>query len=133
LVHDLDLVCVPVNQGSFIGALQSLGHIKIGGQKLLRCQLPETSLDIYIATRESWATILLIRTGSKEHNIMMCSLAKQKGMKLHADGTGLFRVTFIGGESKEERIAGDTEESIFQALGMAYKEPERREWPAARR
>jgi hypothetical protein len=55
------------------------------------------------------------------------------GMKLHADGSGLYRIVSQcdGGTaeqaSAEERIAGDTEESIFQALGMKYKKPEERE------
>ena len=48
-------------------------------------------------------------------------------MKLHADGSGLFRIEAQGCEGIEVRIAGDTEESIFQALGVPYKEPWERE------
>jgi DNA polymerase (family 10) len=120
-VHDLDIVVIPSNEGQFIYALQSLGKIKMGGQKLIRCELPSGFvLDIYIATPETWATLLLIRTGSKESNIRLCSLAKQKGMKLHADGSGLFKISTC------ERIAGDTEQSIFAALGLKYLRPEER-------
>src|SRR6266446_3745254 len=46
-------------------------------------------VDIYMATEESWATLLLIRTGSAEHNIWMCARARACGGKLHADGSGL--------------------------------------------
>jgi len=133
-VNDIDLVVIPANQGQFVYQLQQLGKIKMGGQKLIRCDMPNGAmLDVYVATPETWATLLLIRTGSAKHNIMLCSLARQKGMKLHADGSGLFRVVTAcdGGSmeqvSIEERIAGDTEESIFQALGMKYKRPEERE------
>ncbi len=123
-VHDIDLVVIPSNEGQFIYALQSLGKIKMGGQKLIRCELPQIVLDIYIATPETWATLLLIRTGSKEHNIKLCSLAKRQGVKLHADGSGLF--SFVDCEGRESREAGDTEQSIFEALGLKYLKPEER-------
>jgi DNA polymerase (family 10) len=131
VVHDIDIVCIPNNQGQFIYALQELGNIKMGGQKLIRCNLtavefyPATiSLDVYIATPENWATLLLIRTGSKEHNIKLCSRARHMGMVLHADGSGLFKLTNCAG--RERRIAGDTEESIFKALELPYLPPWKR-------
>lgn len=124
-VRDIDLVAIPNNQGQFIYALQQLGTIRMGGQKLIRCEIPEIVLDVYVATPETWATLLLIRTGSTAHNIMLCSRAQQRGMKLHADGSGLF--TFTDCEGRESRIAGDTEESIFKALELPYQRPEERE------
>jgi len=140
-VHDIDLVCIP-SSGAFVTALQSLGQLKVGGQKVLRVNLPEMiSLDVYVATPSTWATLLLIRTGSAKHNVRLCSLAKSKGMRLHADGSGLFAITtrpvlpyqesmnnlLAIDDEVGERIAGDTEESIFAALGRPYKRPEERE------
>lgn len=132
-VNDIDIVCIPANQGQFIAALQSLGKIKVGGHKLIRCDLNKTiteyygiSLDVYIATPETWATRLLIRTGSKSHNIRLCTLAKRRGMVLHANGSGLFKLKGFEGR-EEEKVAGDTEKSIFEALGLPYKPPEERE------
>jgi len=124
-VNDLDFVAVPRNQGQFITALQELGKFKMGGQKIIRVQHPKIMLDIYVADVNTWATLLLIRTGSKAHNIKLCSLAKQKGMQLKADGSGLFR--FVDSAGTVVRIAGGTEESIFKALGLEYVPPERRE------
>ncbi len=131
-VHDIDLVCIPSSQGQFIAEVQSMGKVELAGKKLVRCQTGEIMLDIYIAAPETWATLLLIRTGSKRHNIMLCALAKRQGMILHADGTGLFRpgASAIYGPpalGADERIAGDTEASIFEALGLAYVPPEGRE------
>jgi len=124
-VNDIDIVYIPRNQGEFIVALQSLGKFTMGGQKIIRVQLPQIMLDVYVADKNTWATLLLIRTGSKAHNIRLCSLAKRKGMQLKADGSGLFRLTDCGGTGV--RIAGDSEESILFALGMEYVPPERRE------
>lgn len=129
MVHDIDVVCIPVNQGQFAYALQQLGKIKMGGQKIIRVAMGFTKgidMDVYIATPETWATLLLIRTGSTGHNIKLCKLALQQGMKLHADGSGLFKIEAQGCEGVEVRIAGDSEESIFEALGLPYLPPEKR-------
>ncbi len=76
-------------------------------------------VDLYVATPETWATLLLIRTGSVDNNIRLCSLAQSKGWQLRANGAGLFNTT-------GERIAGDTEESIYKMLGLTYQKPEER-------
>ena len=110
-----------------------MGLLKSGAGKLIRVELQQgypagSMLDLYIATAETWATLLLIRTGSKEHNIKLCSLARQKGMVLHADGRGLAYPPHVGIENgqqfeAETFIKCDTEESIFQALGLPYRKP----------
>jgi DNA polymerase (family 10) len=132
IVKDIDLVCIPSQTGQFICALQKMGLIKMGGKKLIRVELqygyPEgLMLDIYIATAETWATLLLIRTGSTAHNIKLCRLALQKGLKLHADGSGLFKIEAQGCEGKEVLVANESEEQIFTALGLPYVSPEGRE------
>jgi len=73
-------------------------------------------VDLYFATAETWATLLLIRTGSKENNIRLATLAKRRGWHLAANGDGLF-------DEKGRRVAGDSEESIYKALVLPYQEP----------
>ena len=119
-VHDIDLVIIPNNEGMLAYELmRSLGAPKISGKKLICLQMPLIAVDIYIATPGTWAGILLIRTGSAEHNKRLCALAKIRGMCLHADGRGVTKDGIIK--------SGDTELSIFEALGMKYVEPELRE------
>jgi len=77
-------------------------------------------IDFNFATTQTWGTLLLVRTGSKEHNIRLASLAKGRGWKLHASGEGLT-------DAQDRRVAGDTEESIFATLGLPYVAPEKRE------
>ena len=128
VVHDIDMVCIPSNQGQFAYTLQSLGKIKMSGKKIIRVGMGFTrgiDLDVYVATPETWATLLLIRTGSTAHNVRLCIRARNAGMRLHADGAGLFKIVNEGGT--ESRIAGDTEESIFQALGLKYVDPKFRD------
>ncbi|MBA7716801.1 hypothetical protein ES703_125879 [subsurface metagenome] len=97
-----------------------LGKVSMSGMKLARVTMDGgTQLDVYYATPETFATLLLIRTGSKDNNIRLCTLAKKKAWRLFADGSGLFN-------ERGERIAGDSEESIYEALGLRYQLPEER-------
>jgi DNA polymerase (family 10) len=59
-------------------------------------------------------------TGSKAHNIVLRDRAIQRGLKLNE--YGLFRV-----EGDEAPIAGETEEGIYEALGLAWVDPALRE------
>jgi DNA polymerase (family X) len=58
-------------------------------------------------------------TGSKAHNIVLRDRAMQRGLKLNE--YGVFRV------EGDEKIAGETEEGVYAALGLAWVEPELRE------
>lgn len=118
-VNDIDLVLIPSNQGQLAYQLQQLGKVRIGGSKIIRVTMADADLDVYVATPETFYTLMLIRTGSADHNKMLCGRALRMGMKLHADGSGLFR--------GDNRIAGDSEASIFEALGLKYKAPEDRD------
>jgi len=46
MVHDIDIVCIPSNQGQFAYQIQSMGTIKAGGGKLIRLKLAETDVDL---------------------------------------------------------------------------------------
>lgn len=119
-VHDIDIVLIPTKARywELLNHLMKLGGgaMAASGNKILRFDYGRFPVDIYVADEESWATLLLIRTGSVAHNKMMCSLARRFGWVLRADGSGLV-------DGAGERIAGDTEESIFKALRLKYKEP----------
>jgi DNA polymerase/3'-5' exonuclease PolX len=77
-------------------------------------------IDIYVADEQTWWTLKLIRTGSRNHNVALASQAIRKHMVLKADGTGLLSA---GGNV----ISIDSEEAIFQHLGLSYRRPEERE------
>ena len=119
VVKDIDFVLVPKDRYLVDIILMGLGKLKMSGMKLSRVQTDSIRLDIYFATPETFATLLLIRTGSVESNIRLCAAAKRRGWRLCADGSGLFN-------EKGERVAGDSERSIYQALGLPYQEPSER-------
>ena len=119
LVRDIDLIIILSDPWNLHQAIMSLGQVTHQGGKIQRVLFNGIQIDIYFATTETWATLLLIRTGSKENNIRLCTHAKNMGWHLSASGDGLF-------DKSGNRIAGDTEESIFKALGLPYQNPEDR-------
>lgn len=141
-VHDIDIVAVPNEDKLLAGGFFGRQHListmaypaepRTNGTKIAtflhkgRTIEEDIAVDIYWATPETWGTLLLIRTGSKEHNIKLCMLARDKGWKLHASGEGLF-------DAYDRRIASSAEEGIFAALGLPFIPPGKREvrYPAA--
>jgi DNA polymerase (family 10) len=75
--------------------------------------------DLRLVPTESRGAAMQYFTGSKAHNIIVRERAVQRGLKLNE--YGLFRV------DDERRVAGETEEGIYDALEMAWVEPELRE------
>ncbi len=115
-VNDIDIVLIPSDPWQLHQEVLKLGQTKMAGSKSIRVDIGVTQIDLYVADPATWATLLLIRTGSKDNNIRLASRAKERGWRLAASGDGLFN-------EKGERIAGDTERSIYEALGLPYKEP----------
>uniref|UniRef100_A0A6M3LV59 Putative DNA polymerase n=1 Tax=viral metagenome TaxID=1070528 RepID=A0A6M3LV59_9ZZZZ len=118
-VNDVDICLIPSDPWNLHHEVLGLGQTQAAGSKIMRVMVGDVQVDIYIASEETWATLLLIRTGSAENNIRLASLAKKRGWHLAASGDGLF-------DENGQRIAGDTEESIYAALGLRYQRPEER-------
>ena len=121
-VNDIDLVLIPANLWNLHQEILNLSRAfppKASGSKIMRIEVNSTQVDLYFADETTWATLLLIRTGSAQNNIRLCSRAKDGGWHLAADGSGLFNE--VGW-----RIAGDSEQSIYEALGLPYQEPRER-------
>jgi DNA polymerase (family 10) len=74
-------------------------------------------VDLRLVPPESYGAALHYFTGSKAHNIAVRRLGQAKGLKINE--YGVFR--------GKRRVAGDTEESVFRAVGLSYIEPELRE------
>jgi DNA polymerase/3'-5' exonuclease PolX len=99
----------------------SLGKVKKGGTKLIEVEYKEVQVDFYLCDSDQQFEVLkLIRTGSAKHNVLLCSLAKAKGLQLKADGTGLI-------DPKTNKVIAWKETDILENLLGKYKEPEMRE------
>lgn len=122
-VNDIDIVLIPRDMWLIHEAIMNLcqpaAPARLSGLKIIRVPIEGVQVDFYMATEDNWSTLLLIRTGSTENNIRLCSLAKKKGWRLAASGDGLF-------DERGKKVAGDTEESIYEALGVPFQKPEQR-------
>lgn len=74
-------------------------------------------VDLRVVAAESFGAAWVYFTGSKAHNIALRKLAQERGLKINE--YGVFRA--------RERIAGETEESVYRAVGLSIIEPELRE------
>jgi len=120
-VGDLDILVTaaaarPVIQ-RFINYEEVADRLAAGSTRasvILRCGL---QVDLRVVAEESYGAALHYFTGSKAHNIALRRLAQQRGLKINE--YGVYR--------GKARIAGETEESVYAALGLAYIPPELRE------
>lgn len=97
----------------------------LDGIDIKRFQYKGISIDIYLAKPEEYETLMLIRTGSKEHNIRLTKLAISKGMRLYASGKGLWKVIPNPLDPKNPtpiELVSNTEDGILKALVGRYVE-----------
>ena len=122
-VGDIDFV-VNASDCNWCKIVQSLKRTQVicAGNNLIKLNYPyENSrfqTDFYRATEQTFGIQTLIRTGSAEHNMWLAGVAISKG----------FRLKYSEGLLKDNAVvAGDTEESVFSALGLPTPAPEQRE------
>ena len=88
-------------------------------RKSFTFEVEGVQVDINLTTEESWGASILMWTGTKELNVKMRAIAKERGFKLSQ--YGLFD------RETNKRVAGRTEEEMFKALGLKFLPPEKRE------
>ncbi len=74
-------------------------------------------VDLRVVPPESYGAALQYFTGSKAHNVHLRGIARGMGLKISE--YGVFR--------GPEKIAGETEESVYRAVGLVWIPPELRE------
>lgn len=157
--NDVDIVCIPriTEDRDLLNAVtgrqnhvlqflqnyvaQSAGKARFlsGGDregKLIHMELPKCQLDLWFATPETFATRLLCRTGSKEHNVWLCGVARAHHMKWNPY-EGLLDGGYWSGEEYNDGsvVAAATEDEIYRTLNVEPIRPQYREefWIARNR
>ena len=74
--------------------------------------------DLLVVPEESFGAAMQYFTGSKEHGIAMRKIALSKGLRLNE--WGVF-------DKQNQRVEGETEEGVYQVLGLEWIPPEMRE------
>ncbi|MCI4343737.1 MAG: helix-hairpin-helix domain-containing protein [Thermoplasmata archaeon] len=120
-VGDLDLLVTTEEAERAFDVFSALPQVKEvrlrGGTKETVLLQNGLQVDLRVVEPAAFGAALVYFTGSKDHNVQIRSLAKDLGL----------RVNEYGVLRGEERVAGRTEEDVYQALGLAWVPPELRE------
>ncbi|WP_254524162.1 DNA polymerase/3'-5' exonuclease PolX [Natrinema caseinilyticum] len=99
------------------------------GPEKASVRVGEIRVDLRVVVPEEFGSALQYFTGSKDHNVSLRNYAIDRGMKLNEYGA--FDVSEIddpdAGQRVGERVAGETEEGMYDALGLPWMPPELRE------
>jgi DNA polymerase (family X) len=92
-------------------------------------RVSDMRIDLRAIAPEEFGSALQYFTGSKNHNITLRNYAIERDLKVNE--YGVFDVSEVddpdAGQRVGERIAGETEESMYDALGLPLIAPEMRE------
>lgn len=131
-IGDVDLLVVAGAEGATAAgeALTSFGEVDevlgAGDTKTSVRLRSGLQVDLRVVEDASFGAAMLYFTGSKDHNVALRGRAVDAGW--HLNEYGLFE----GGEPGKDRaggkrIAGATEEEVYQAFGLSWIPPELRE------
>ena len=120
-IGDLDFLVVAADAAAAMDRLAAYGavaEVLARGETKMSVRLSSgLQVDLRAVPEESFGAAMQYFTGSKEHNIVLRGLAKDRGLKINE--YGVFR--------GETAIAGRTEEEVYAAMDLPCFPPELRE------
>lgn len=124
-VGDLDILVVSTQPDEVLNRLAQFPDVDSvlgrGDTKMSIRIHPNLQVDLRVVPAESFGAALQYFTGSKDHNVVVRGLAKQRGLKINE--YGVFRIE----EDRETFVAGATEADVYAALDLPVFPPELRE------
>ena len=122
-IGDIDLLATGSDPAEIMRTFGSLPevarHLASGGTKASVNVARGIQVDLRVVAPDEFGAAMQYFTGSKQHNVKVRELAIRKGMKLSE--YGLFTI------KQNERVAAETEEEVYGALGMQAPLPTMRE------
>ena len=122
-VADLDILVATDDREAVVERLVGLASTRdtIGSGDTKTSVLTQSGLqvDMRIVRMDQWGAAIMYFTGSKDHNIRLRQLAINKGWLLNEYA--------LSDAESGEVVASETEEEIYEALGLPYLLPTMRE------
>lgn len=123
-VGDIDILVVSRDYAAVMDLLEAFpGRVStiVRGDTKMSIRVDEQfQVDLRVVPSESFGAALQYFTGSKEHNVALRSRARKMGMTVNEYGVAKI-------DAPEQYIAGSTEESVYEVLGLRWVAPELRE------
>jgi len=120
-VGDIDILVTAKNSEAAMERLVGYDEVKEvlahGGTRATVVLRAGLQVDVRVVDSACFGAALQYFTGSKAHNIEVRRLAQERKLKISE--YGVFR--------GNKRIAGETEESVYRAVGLPWMPPEMRE------
>ncbi len=117
-IGDLDVVVVSGDREATVDDVAEYAEdVLQRGESKASYHLEETQLDLHMVEDDEFGSALQYFTGSMGHNVVMRQRAIDPGKKLNE--YGVWR--------DDERLASETEEDVYDELGMEFVPPEMRE------
>ncbi|MCC9075690.1 DNA polymerase/3'-5' exonuclease PolX [Litorilinea aerophila] len=127
-IGDLDILCVSNDPSTVMEAFRSLPQVSdvVGSGETKTSVILTTGLraDLRVVEARHWGAALQYFTGSKEHNVALRELALRQGWSLNEYG---LTATGSGQEPEGTQRFFDTEEALYDFLGLEWIPPELRE------
>lgn len=102
------------------GEFEGVAEVIARGETKMSVRLDsDLQIDLRCVPTESFGAALQYFTGSKEHNVEVRGRAKAAGLKVNE--WGVFKT------DTDERVAGESEDEVYDALGLPAFPPELRE------
>lgn len=124
-VGDLDLLVVAADSKKVMdhfGKLPFIGSVIVQGETKMSIRTDTgMQVDLRVVDRPAFGAALQYFTGSKDHNVVLRGMAKDRGLKINE--YGVFKVTRQG----EEYLCGATEKEVYGAMDLPLFPPEMRE------
>jgi len=122
-IRDIDYLIVSNDPQKVIESFVNMSEVKEvlskGSSKAFVKLNNGMNSDLLVVPDESYGAALLYFTGNKQHGINLRRIASSKNFKLNEWG--------LYDKSKGTKIAGETEEEIYDKLGLEWIPPEMRE------
>ncbi len=120
-IGDVDFLVVakhPQKVMDFFVSMPEVAHVYGKGERktLVRLKIG-LDADLLVVDKKSFGSAMQYFTGNKDHNVALRRIAIEKGWKLNE--YGIFKGT--------KQIAGETEEEVYEKLGLRWMPPELRE------
>jgi DNA polymerase (family 10) len=120
-VGDLDVLVTCKKPGPVMDRLaqyEAVAEVLARGKTKMTVRLRNgLQMDLRVVPQESYGAALQYFTGSKEHSILLRRRAQESGLKMNE--YGVLR--------RKRRVAGRTEEEVYEAVGLPWIPPELRE------
>jgi DNA polymerase (family 10) len=136
-IGDIDLLADAEDPNAAMDHLANFGggaEVIGRGETKLSVRLARgLQVDLRIVPPESFGAALQYFTGSKEHNVVLRGMAKDRGLKINE--YGVFRIVAGADETAKPEtsasspafVAGGTEEEVYATIGLPCFPPEIRE------